>query len=84
MDLIDHEWVCPSGAVDPDSKWEPEKNEFRPRILSRLEAFISCSKATGQLPDLCKAAMNLHSHLRKIWPEAHEIEVFPVFKYRNI
>ncbi|MBA3660912.1 MAG: phosphotransferase [Gammaproteobacteria bacterium] len=80
MDLIDHEWICPSGPVDSDSKWEPEKNAFRPRILSRLEAFISCSKTTGQLPKLCEAAIHLHSYLRKIWPETNEIEFFPVFK----
>ena len=83
MDLIDHEWICPSGPVDPDSQWEPEKNAFRPRILSRIEAFIVCSKTTGQLPKLCEAATHLHSHLRKIWPEAHEIDIFPVFIGEN-
>ncbi|MEO8400962.1 MAG: phosphotransferase [Gammaproteobacteria bacterium] len=79
MDLIDHEWICPSGPVDPDSKWEPEKNAFRPRILSRLEAFISCSQATGQLPKLGEASIQMLSHLRKVWPETKAIEVFPVF-----
>lgn len=80
MDLIDHEWICPSGPVDADSKWEPEKNAFRPRILSRLSAFISCSQTTGHLPELREAAKALLTHLRKIWPETGEIEVFPVFK----
>ncbi len=80
MDLIDHEWICPSGPVDADSKWEPEKNAFRPRILSRLETFISCSKETDNLPKLCEAATKLYSYLQKIWPETDKIEVFPVFK----
>lgn len=80
MDLIDHEWICPSGPVDPDSKWEPDKNAFRPRILSRLGAFISCAKSTGHLPKLREAATGLLTHLRKTWPETAEIDVFPVFK----
>lgn len=28
MDLIDHEWMCPSGPVDSDSRWEPEKTHL--------------------------------------------------------
>lgn len=80
MDLLDHEWVCPSGPVAPDSKWEPEKNTFRPRILSRLEAFISCANETGHLPKLRETSMSLLSHLRKIWPDTQFIDVFPVFK----
>ncbi len=80
MDLIDHEWICPSGPLDSDSKWEPEKNAFRPRILSRLAAFISCSKNTGYLLKFCEAAIHLRAHLVKIWPETQEIDVFPVFK----
>lgn len=80
LNLIDHEWICPSGPVDPDSQWEPEKNAFRPRILSRLEAFIASSKTTGQLPKLCEAAVSLYAYLRKIWSETGEIDVFPVFK----
>lgn len=80
MDLIDHEWICPSGPVDADSKWEPDKNAFRPRILSRLGAFISCSEITGELPALREAAINLQSYLKKIWPDTHEIALFPVFE----
>ena len=78
--LIDNEWICPSGPVDSDSKWEPKENAFRPRILSRLAAFITCAKFTGHLPQLCKASTHLLSHLKKTWPEAQNIDVFPVFK----
>ena len=80
MDLIDHEWICPSGPVDADSKWEADKNAFRPRILSRLKAFVVCSETTGHLPTLRNAAARLQSHLQKIWPETNEIDLFPVFK----
>ena len=80
MDLINQEWICPSGPVDPDSKWEPKDNGFRPRILSRLKAFIDCSRNTGHLPKFCEASIQLLSHLKKIWPESRYMDVFPVFK----
>lgn len=77
---IDHEWICPSDSVDPDSKWDPKQNGFRPRVLSRLEAFIACSKKIGHLPHFREASNHLLSHLKKIWPESQNIDVFPVFK----
>ena len=78
--LIDNEWICPSGPVDADSEWDPKDNAFRPRILSRLDAFISCAKKTGHLPALCNASIRLLSHLKNVWPEEKFIDVFPVFK----
>jgi hypothetical protein len=80
MNLIDNEWICPSGPVDTDSKWEPKENAFRPRILSRLAAFTACAKSAGHLPQLCKAVTQLLSHLKKAWPGVENIDVFPVFK----
>ena len=80
MGLIDHEWICPSGPIEPDSKWNPDENAFRPRIISRIEAFISISNETGHLIVLRETAVRLHAHLRKIWPDINRIDVFPVFK----
>ena len=80
---VDREWICPSGPVDPDSKWDPKENGFRPRILSRLKAFIDCSRNTGHLPKFCEASILLLSHLKKVWPESRYIDVFPVFKEQN-
>jgi len=80
---VDREWICPSGPVDPDSKWDPKENGFRPRILSRLKAFIDCSRNTGHLPKFCEASIQLLSHLKKVWPESRYIDVFPVFKEQN-
>ena len=80
LDLMDQEWICPSGPVDSDSKWNPDENTFRPRILSRLDAFIASSKITNHLPVLREAAIFLRIYLTKTWPDAQEIDVFPVFK----
>ena len=80
MNLLENEWICPSGPVDMESQWDPNKNAFRPRILSRLDAFISCSNITGHLPKLSEAATQLLNYLKKAWPETLFIDVFPVFK----
>lgn len=80
LGLVENEWICPSGPVDAESKWEPDKNAFRPRILSRLEAFISCAKEAGYLPHLKKFSIELLLYLRYIWPETQNIDLYPVFK----
>ena len=80
MMLIDYEWICPSGPVDADSEWEPKENAFRPRILSRLDAFIDCAKKTEHLPKFVEACQRLLAHLKNSWPETKYIDVFPVFR----
>ena len=77
---VNREWICPSGPVEPDSEWNPKENGFRPRILSRLDSFIECSKNTGHLPNFCEASIRLLSHLKTAWPESLPIDVYPVFK----
>lgn len=79
FNLIHHEWIGQSGPLDADSVWDPQKNASRPRILSRLEAFISVATTTGFLPCFRDASIKLLSHLRKSWPETSNIELFPVF-----
>ncbi len=79
FDLLDHEWIGQSGPVDEDSLWDPEKNASRPRVLSRLEAFISVSNTYHLLPNFRMAAMKLLIHLKNIWAETPLLELFPVF-----
>ena len=80
MDLMEHERICPSGPIDLDSQWNPEENKLRPRILSRLDAFIACKHSYNYLPKLCEAAILLKQHLKKLWTEANEMDLFPAFK----
>lgn len=78
-EVIQQEIICPSGPVDPDSLWEPEKNAFRPRILSRLAAFIQIARKHQQLPAFTHVASNLLNYLRNTWPTTSFIEHYPVF-----
>ena len=80
MNLLENEWICPSGPVDQDSLWDPKKNAFRPRILSRREGYISCAKKTGNRPKITNASIQLLKYLINAWPETPFIDVFPVFK----
>ncbi|MBS0289821.1 MAG: aminoglycoside phosphotransferase family protein [Proteobacteria bacterium] len=79
-ELVEHEIICPSGPVDRDSLWEPEKNAFRPRVLSRLEAFINIAKKYNHLPALTQVASDLLSKLKSQWPTTTFMDYYPVFK----
>lgn len=80
MGLMDNEWICPSGPLEDDSKWETEQNAFRPRIISRLKAFIECDNEARYYPELLNASKLLLIHLHKQWPYVNEIDLFPVFR----
>jgi hypothetical protein len=78
--LIESEWIGSSGPVDTDSVWEPEKNASRPRVLSRLEAFISIAKTTEHFPHLKVTFAALLERLKLLWPETSGMDFYPVFK----
>lgn len=85
FELLDHDLTGSSGPVDPDSLWDPEKNTSRPRILSRLQAFISVATEHDLLPHFRKAVVLLLAYLKQAWPATDFIELYPVFadKYKE-
>lgn len=78
--VVERELIAQTGPLEADSQWDSLDNGLRPRILSRLEIFITSSKQTGHLPKFCEASMHLLSRLKKLWPQSRSIDVFPVFK----
>lgn len=70
---------CPSGPVDSDSMWDVSDNSFRPRILSRLQAFIGLARLHNNLPALCDASSQLLMMLKKKWPQSRALANFAVF-----
>ncbi|MGE3317987.1 MAG: phosphotransferase [Candidatus Berkiella sp.] len=70
---------CPSGPVDEDSLWDPNSNGFHSRLLSRLEAFITCAQQLNQLPALCEASNQLLALLRIKWRDTQGLDNYPVF-----
>jgi len=80
LELIEHEWIGSSGPVDSDSLWDPTQNAARPRILSKLDAFITLAKTMDHLPCLTTTLVSLLSYLKKTWPETKYLDLYPVFK----
>lgn len=79
-ELMEHDNICPSGPVDSDSLWEPQQNAFRPRVLSRLAAFIDIAHQHQQLPEFTRAVLSLLTYLENKWPTARFLEHYPVFQ----
>jgi hypothetical protein len=79
-EFFETEKNCPSGPVDDDSLWDPSNNGFRPRMISRLEAFIEIAQKHQCLPLLRGASNQLLILLRNQWPEAKALDVYPVFE----
>lgn len=77
--VLVNERIGPSGPTPPQSLWQPQENLVRPRILSRLIAFIEISKTHKQLPALLAAAEQILQKLEMQWPDAKPLEFYPVF-----
>ncbi len=82
--LIENEWICSSGPVPSDSQWKPEENSFRSRMLSRLDAFITCPKSAHYFPRLNETCHNFLAHLKKIWPQTKCLDHYPVFMENRV
>jgi Phosphotransferase enzyme family len=65
-------------AVEADRTWGIAT--LRQRLLARLEAFITTAEACDQLPALRGTASRLLEVLRKAWPEAPPVPLYPAFQ----
>ncbi|HAT4455342.1 TPA: GNAT family N-acetyltransferase [Legionella pneumophila] len=77
---LENDRVGPSGPVPENSLWEPEENWVRPRVLSRLQAFIEVATSNGLLPQLTYMAKTVFDELKKRWPNAKPLEFYPAFQ----
>ncbi|HRD68998.1 MAG TPA: phosphotransferase [Legionella sp.] len=71
--------IGPSGPVPKDSFWSDEENWVRPRVLSRLQAFIECSSVHQHLPHLQQMALAMLTELKQCWPETSFLKFYPAF-----
>ncbi len=78
-ETLEKDRVGPSGPVPIDSLWEPEKNTVRPRVLSRLKAFIETASETNKLPYLVHMAQEILKKLSHIWEDTCDLEFYPAF-----
>lgn len=78
-EFIEKDKNCPSGLLDSDSVWDVNDNGFRPRIISRIQAFLDIANHYQMLPALCEASSQLLESLKSKWPDAKPLSDFPVF-----
>jgi hypothetical protein len=74
---IESDRVGPSGPTPEHSLWKPEENWVRPRVLSRLQAFVDVSTQYGQLPQLRQMTELMLGKLRVRWPDTKSLEYYP-------
>lgn len=78
-DVLEKEDTWPSGPTPPQSLWKPEANLVRPRVLSRLIAFIEVAKTYEKLPHLLAMAEHILKELELRWPDAKPLDFYPAF-----
>ncbi|HFD7896643.1 TPA: GNAT family N-acetyltransferase [Legionella pneumophila] len=77
---LENDRVGPSGPVPENSLWKSEENWVRPRVLSRLQAFIEVATSHGLLPHLTNMSKTVLDELQKRWPDAKPLEFYPAFQ----
>ncbi len=71
------EWQL-RNALKKDGQWGI--STFRPRVLARLEAFITTSEEFGHLPAMRDTAARLLAVLSKRWPDTEPLPLYPAFR----
>ena len=59
--------------------WPPEYQLRRPRVLSRIIAFIEIAQKHNTLPHLHEMAMLVLNQLQRIWPHASPMGFYRAF-----
>ncbi len=77
---LDNDRLGPSGPTPEHSLWKPQDNWVRPRVLSRLQAFIDVASKHDMLPHLRQMATNILIAVKTRWPDAKPLEFYPAFR----
>lgn len=77
--VLDKDDVWASCPIPENCNWEPKDNRIRPRILSRLNAFLAVAAKHDRLPHLRSMAQQLIARLHSRWPDAKPLDLYPAF-----
>lgn len=78
-EALDQDIVWSTGPLPKTSLWNPATNFARPRVLSRLEAFILVSKKYDKLPHIRFMAEQVLRTLKDRWHDAKPMSMYPSF-----
>ncbi|KTC79311.1 putative N-acetyltransferase YafP [Legionella cherrii] len=77
---LEKDRVGPSGPTSENSLWNAEENWVRPRVLSRLQAFIHVASTNNLLPHLKQMAESILFEIKKHWTGTKPLEFYPAFR----
>lgn len=78
-DVLPDEIIWPSDPTPPQSLWQPKENRVRPRILSRLIAFVEIANEHKKLPYLSSTCTQILDVLASRWPHVKSLGLYPPF-----
>ncbi|MCW8410361.1 GNAT family N-acetyltransferase [Legionella sp. PATHC035] len=77
---LEKDRVGPSGPTPENSLWNAEENWVRPRVVSRLHAFIHVASRNNLLPHLRQMAESILFEIKKHWTGAKPLEFYAAFR----
>lgn len=69
-----------SGPTLENSLWKSDQNMVRPRIITRLQAFIQVAKKHDLFPNLQSLTEQILKELKTRWPNAKPMDMYPAFE----
>ena len=80
---LEQDRVGPSGPVPDNSLWKPAENWVRPRVLSRLQAFVEVATSNHLLPHLTAMAKTVFIELKNTGLMQNHLNIFLPFNPVN-
>lgn len=77
--ILEKDECWSSGPVPVDSLWRPQENFVRPRLISRLEAFIKVAGKHNSRPNILIACEQILDKVSLLWPDAMSMKLYPAF-----
>jgi hypothetical protein len=78
--LMEKDDTWGSGPVPQGSLWKPEENLVRPRIISRLQAFLNEPATDNRYMNLIKLVKDVLKQLETKWKHPKPMDFYPPFR----
>lgn len=80
--FLEKDKLIGSGPIPKQSLWNLDKNLARPRVITRLRAFLDVSIKYDRFPHLRSVAEQILEKLKVRWPDTKPMDVYPAFEKR--
>jgi CubicO group peptidase (beta-lactamase class C family) len=76
---LEADYNADSGPIPEGSRWNKDANLARPRILTRLKAFIDVSRRMNKFPEFRSTAEVVLEKITQYWPQTTSLDLYPAF-----